>query len=426
MISFLCTKQLNIELKFFVVAKRRRNLLKQVNVRKSSELTPKARKFYTTLKKWSVTISKQQKKITSFEERLANFKKVTDSDNYKSLLRCVNNSTYHFIMCQIRNQILTPRARRYTLDEKILALSLYKGSGKGYKLLHKIFALPSPKTLNNLLQRILVKPGINEQLFQSLKAHVNEMKDEREKVCALIFDEMELSPSIHYDRKQDKITGFHDNGRKRIASFANHVNVFMIKGIFRHWKQPIVFTFSNGAIQSSELKLLIVSIIRQCFSAGLNIVTTICDQGSTNRAAINMLLKETNDYLLKENQEINTFGFMVDGKEIIPLYDFPHLFKGIRNNLLNKHLHFKLNGESKIAKWDHIIKFYELDSSDPDLITFPKLTDEHVIPSKIRKMKVKLCTQVFSHTVGSMMKKIAQWGKIIYTFFFILYYRMLM
>nr|CAI5853377.1 unnamed protein product [Callosobruchus analis] len=38
-----------------------------------------------------------------------------------------------------------------------------------------------------------------------------------------------------------------------------------------------------------------------------------------------------------------------------------------------------------------------------------KLTDIHINPNKVNKMKVKICTQVFSHSVGSLIKRIAQW-----------------
>nr|CAI5817708.1 unnamed protein product [Callosobruchus analis] len=38
-----------------------------------------------------------------------------------------------------------------------------------------------------------------------------------------------------------------------------------------------------------------------------------------------------------------------------------------------------------------------------------KLTDTHINPNKVSKMKVKMCTQVFSHAVGSLIKRIAQW-----------------
>lgn len=49
----------------------------------------------------------------------------------------------------------------------------------------------------------------------------------------------------------------------------------------------------------------------------------------------------------------------------------------------------------------------------PTLRLCSKLTDSHVIKEKINKMKVRNCTQVFSHTVGALMKRIVKWGKFI-------------
>ncbi|KAJ3666419.1 hypothetical protein Zmor_001861 [Zophobas morio] len=40
----------------------------------------------------------------------------------------------------------------------------------------------------------------------------------------------------------------------------------------------------------------------------------------------------------------------------------------------------------------------------------PKLTDRHIFPEKMNKMKVSLMAQVFSFKVGSLMKRISQWG----------------
>lgn len=81
---------------------------------------------------------------------------------------------------------------------------------------------------------------------------------------------------------------------------------------------------------------MIKEIIKECFAIGLDIVATVCDQGATNRAAISMLLKETKELFLRKNEANPNFGFIVDDREVIPLYDIPHLFKGIRNNLLTK------------------------------------------------------------------------------------------
>ena len=85
--------------------------------------------------------------------------------------------------------------------------------------------------------------------------------------------------------------------------------------------------------------------------AGFHVVGTICDQGSTNRAAVNYLLQETNELCLAEGEENTYRGFLIDDIEVVPLYDFPDLLKGIRNNMLNKNVHFVQNGVQKVAKW---------------------------------------------------------------------------
>lgn len=170
-----------------------------------------------------------------------------------------------------------------------------------------------------------------------------------------------------------------------------------------------MFTFSSGPIKSIKLKEIITLVIKECHRVGLEVVATVCDQGAANQAAINSLLEKTKVELQRNNLENRYFGFLVDGREIVPLYDVPHLFKGLRNNLLTKDLHFEMNGEKKVAKWSHIEQLYSLDIKEPSLRICSKLTDAHVIKDKINKMKVSYCTQVFSHSVGALLKRISQW-----------------
>jgi len=66
----------------------------------------------------------------------------------------------------------------------------------------------------------------------------------------------------------------------------------------------------------------------------------VCDQASTNVAAINKLRAETNAKYLHLGQENRLFGFEINNQEIIPLFDPPHLLKCLRNNLLTKNLMF--------------------------------------------------------------------------------------
>lgn len=41
------------------------------------------------------------------------------------------------------------------------------------------------------------------------------------------------------------------------------------------------------------------------------------------------------------------------------------------------------------ARWSDIIELYELDCKIEDVKMLPRLTSEHAIPQKIKKMKVK-------------------------------------
>ncbi|XP_050497722.1 uncharacterized protein LOC126878870 isoform X1 [Diabrotica virgifera virgifera] len=387
--------------------KARRNILNSIQISMKQYLTPKKRKLYTKIVASSNRIHKLAYRLSSYQEKLQAAKRLSETVPFRKLAEKVNPLTYTFILSQIRTQQQKLKGRKFTIDEKVLALTLFKGSGKGYKLLSKIFSLPSKRTLTNLLNKIKLNPGINEIMFKMLQKSVHKMTP-RDRHCVLMFDEMFLSTRLQYNQKEDKIEGLEDYGTERCPNFANYINVFMIKGIYRQWKQPICYTFSDEATKSRKLKNLIIDVIKQLQNIGLTVVATVCDQGGPNAAAVNLLTQESRTEYLRIGQDYQYFGFLVNGKEIVPLYDTPHLFKGLRNNLLNKDLHFELHGKKGVAKWDHIEQFYQLDASEP-LRICPKLTDEHVLRNKIKKMKVKNCTQVFSHQVGSLMVKLVEW-----------------
>ncbi|KAJ8913343.1 hypothetical protein NQ315_008733 [Exocentrus adspersus] len=379
--------------------KAKRGILQQVNVKRQSQLTPRCKVFYKKVTEWSKANANMQRKINSFQERLRNAETALNSPLISYLPKY-----------QVRTQTQAPKSRRFSLEEKIISLSLLKAGGRGYRLLSKVFCLPSRRTLSNLANRLRFKAGLNEHLFDSLKETTNKMKDEREKYCCIMFDEMSISSNLSYHPKDDIIMGLEDFGYKKKPFIADHVNVFMLKGVFKQWKQPLLYTFSSGPIKSTDLKQLIKSVVDRCQSINLRIVASICDQGANNRKTIKDLLKETTEECLRRGEENrNNSSFILNGQDIIPLYDVPHLFKGLRNNLLTKHLHFKLNGQKKVAKWEHIIQFYLLDKTE-SIRLCPKLTDRHVFASKINKMKVSSCTQVFSHNVGALMLRISKWA----------------
>lgn len=384
--------------------------MKDINVTRERFLTPKAKHLYKRVINSNNKLGRMAKRLKSFKDRLTEAEKLAKSPKFENLMDAVNSQTYNFILSQVRTQKQKPKARRFSLDEKLLALTILKASGKGYRLLSKIFSLPSKQTLNKMLNKIPLRPGINKHLFETMKKTVQKMKSV-DRHAVLLFDEVAIGSLLAYDSRADEVKGVADFGvGKRFPKIADYANVFMLKGVFRQWKQPICFTFSEGPTKSATIKYFIRKIIQCCHKIGLTILATICDQGAPNQSAINQLIAERKEHCLKQGVEDRYEGFLVDNAEVIPLYDVPHLFKGIRNNLLNKDLHFDMDNKAQIAKWDHIEQLYFLDNED-DVRLCPKLTDEHVIRRKIKKMRVSCCTQVFSYQVGAYMKKILSWGK---------------
>lgn len=65
-------------------------------------------------------------------------------------------------------------------------------------------------------------------------------------------------------------------------------------------------------------------------------MATVSDQCVTNVAAINILLKETQQYWLQTNTENKYGGYLINEHEIVLKYDPSHLLKSICNNLLTK------------------------------------------------------------------------------------------
>lgn len=381
----------------------------EVNVSHVKDLTPRKQLLYQVSKRLKQRNAVLQQRSLTSKCRIKKAERYMKS-NITSLNR-LNRFTQDFVQSQIRMQPQKARGRRYTIDDKVFALSLYKQSGKAYKVLANMFALPSRKSILDLLRKIPFEAGINQRIFDHLKLAVGKIKNKLDKYCSVIFDEISLSASLQYLEKFDKIIGFKDLGdQNRSSKLADKALVFMVRGCRKKFKQPVAFYLTDGTMDSVNLAIIIKKVIETVQLTGLTVVSTICDQAPTNVAAINRLYKET---LGKKY-----FGFEVGNQEIIPLYDVPHLLKGLRNNLVSKDLHFVIDDNKMIASWKHIIQFYEIDrkqSTGGDRLA-PKLTDNHIYPEKMKKMKVSCAAQVFSQRVGAIMKRfplISNNGKLI-------------
>lgn len=350
-------------------------------------------------------VTRMKNKEESFKTRLARAERVARSS--VKLTSNMSKAARIFTGLQCRESGKSSRGRRFTEEEKVLSLSLLKRSPKSYNLLCKYFCLPSKKTLLNVLKAVKLVPGINKIIFEKLKDTVSKMNSE-DRVCSLIFDEMSVTPHIYYDKSRDEIIGFENLGTYKTHKFADHVTVFMIKGLRKNFKQPVAYYFSQN-MKSVDLKNIVINVIKNIQSTGLQVLVTVCDQSGINTATINSLILDAKRQYLRKEESFKNNIFIVGAMEIIPLYDVPHLLKGLRNNLLNKDLIFvdPTSKEEVTVKWEYFNMLYEADKCYGELRLMHKLTEEHVLAEKINKMRVKPAAQLFSHSVAVGIKHLS-------------------
>ncbi|KAI4468158.1 transposase protein [Holotrichia oblita] len=332
-----------------------------VNVSRQHQLSPKARKLYTIAAGLRRTARRLDFECAHAKRRLKEALRYSESEEY--IASKVNHTTLNFIHSQLRLQSKQSRGRRFSTEAKFFALSLMKQSPKAYRLLKRTFALPSRSTLMALLSKVPIYCGINKPVMSCLKDAVHKM-DSMDRYCCLMFDEMALEASLSYNIKEDYIDGFENCGEIRNKKFADHAMI---------WR-------------------------------GISKIATICDQHSTNTAAINYLKEQTSRVYGLVGEENKNLGFVIDGQEIIPLYDAPHLLKGIRNRLMEAKAKFVWKQSEQTASWEDIVKVYEADVGDFDTTMLNKLTDQHIYKQHMKPMKGKLAAQIFSQRVSSIMR----------------------
>lgn len=104
--------------------------------------------------------------------------------------------------------------------------------------------------MKRLLSTVKIHQEIVPIVFKRIKLTMSE-KDDNDRLCSLIFDEMSLTPQVNYNAQQDVLEGLAVNNHKKIA---DHVLVFMVKGIKQNFKQPVAYYYTTG-LNKVEFKI---------------------------------------------------------------------------------------------------------------------------------------------------------------------------
>ena len=295
---------------------------------------------------------------------------------------------------QTRTAGIAPKARRYTDEEMMHALALYFQGARAYRFLQKQFILPSTRVLRKNMERIRLKPGFHEAVLNVLKEKFRGASS-ADKMCVVSFDEMAIRSKLTYLRGEDMVEGFQDYGHlSRSENVATHALVFMVRGITARWKQAVGYFLSCGPTKASTTKDLLLNCIEKLQEAGMNVLATVCDMGTTNQQTYRLL-------------GVSREGTFRCGEHTVAaIHDVPHLFKCIRNAMMN----YNISVDGKVAKWSHLVQLHNADKGRP-LRAVPKLRNVHLRPTAFKKMTVRFATQVLSRSVAAGLSLYADFGK---------------
>lgn len=125
----------------------------------------------------------------------------------------------------------------------------------------------------------------------------------------------------------------------------------------------------------------------------------ICDLGPTNRKCLYKNLSISEDKLFIE----------CNGNPVYVIFYIPHLLKCLRNTLKN----YNVEVLGNVASWSHIAKMYDINREKiTGLHLAPKLTEAHVKLPAFSRLKVKLASQIFSHSVYAALMVYTSMGKL--------------
>ncbi|XP_058974994.1 uncharacterized protein LOC131801046 [Musca domestica] len=320
----------------------------------------------------------------------------TELDNFtrKCIVPSVNTSEEALTLARMG----TDERKVYTKKERDIAQNIYFRGARCYKFMRENikFNLPSPRSLGRWQHIRSLNPGIDIAVVNSLKAQVQNMS-ERERICFVVHDEVEIKPVLEYNKAEDVVDGFEDFGKnRRSKEMARRCLFFMIKGICSDWKFIISFYPVSKNTTKAVMHNVLCENLQVIQDIGLDVRSIVCDQGATNIGLYSFLTTSKYEPY-----------FFFNGHKIYCMYDYCNLIKSIRNNLIT-HGYKTISGE--VINFEYVRRIYEIDNENPNIKMCPKLTEKHINPALWDKMSVSRATEVLSNSVAAAMHTCMQNG----------------
>lgn len=266
-------------------------------------------------------------------------------------------------------------------------------SNKGYEHVRtrRLFKLPCRATLQKYVGHSTGEIGVTSLITERLRAEFQVLQVQQEIFCSLIIDEMAIQQKVMYDRQVDKVFGLVDMGPEQRSSttpeVANRLLCFVLRGLSTAYVIPVGYFFTR-CLRSEQLLCMTKTVIKAVEEVGFRVTRIVTDNHQSNVA------------LFKGLSEEGTLVHVVPHpfRHADPLFlsfDPNHLIKNLRNNFVEREM---TDGDNLIQGGFYLKKLLGIQSQ---LLVKPVrfLTQSHVEPNNLEKMKVSRATQVFSPVV---------------------------
>ena len=176
--------------------------------------------------------------------------------------------------------------------------------------------------------------------FHKMTVMSDEHTESSQNSMQFVTTRLSIRENVRFNQKVDCIEGFEDCGTERTRSIANHALLFMVRGLHRKWKQPVAYYFIRGSTKANLLVRFLNEVLGTCQNAGIQVVATVCDMAANSVKALK---------LLGATRRKPFFKFQ--DREIVTVYDPPHLLKCTRNLFLKYDVQFE---SERIHNWRFI------------------------------------------------------------------------
>ena len=213
-------------------------------------------------------------------------------------------------------------------------------------------------------------------------------REERLKYGSICFDELNINRDCDIDRLLDLPIN---------PECKKDAQIMMYRQLAGKEKLPF-FVDVDHAVTPEDLK----ETFERFRNVGIEILSVTCDQGAKNRTLANQLGISVNK---RDNRSVYTFEHPLDPeKEVFWIWDFVHLYKSLRNHLLDDKT--TLPCGSTVTKFDfyHLLDKLSAEVGSEHTSGFHINSDNLECEGQDRQ-SVSLCTNLLSERTGQAFIK---------------------